>query len=260
MSEVAIQEPSILTFIIKRLLREMIDAVGVTVAWSTSTRFSPLQDEDEDPFSTGSIRDPKTAEAVVPAIGILGPTVQRDQLHYTAHQPTVLTEYVAPDGLRKPAHEIYRPPWYVDLNFDVTVFHNRKAALVDLAMKYRQFVHGTPYIVIPASRDDVGCDSIPDKEQFIEDFWKDDPPDRRSEGTVIAQELPLDETIMSFDVKSNNDDLYTVDLNLRLENIELADECIQVVREPLNQFNVVLFNKDDPCEIVQSEFTVEGES
>jgi hypothetical protein len=249
-------EPPMLIFVIQRLLREMKKCLDVTVAWSTHTRYAPLEDEDELSFEP--ITHPKTKAAIVPAIGIVGPDVVRNQNSYTAHRREIPTSVLL-DGKKVDGIELRNPSWIVDMGFEVQLFHNRKMSLFVLAEKFRQYFVQNPYLVIPADRSDVNGDTIPDHQQFIDDFWSPNPPDQSREGTVIFQRIPHDAPILTSTTRSNDDNLFVTESSVLLQLIPLADESIVAERPDIQEITIDFFEMADETETPQLSFTVPDE-
>lgn len=250
-----ILEPSMLIFVIKRFMRDLRNCLGVTVAWSTHTRYAPLED-DSDPFAIEPIRDPKTQGALIPAICLVGPEIIRNQNSYTAHRPQIETRFVR-DGRSVAGMELRNPSWIVQMGFEVQIFHNRKMLLWNLAERFRQYLVQKPYLVIPADRLDTNGDTIADHRQFIRDFWSSSPPENQErDGTVVFQRIPHDAPILSSTSQSNDDNLFVTESAVLLENIPLADESIVAERPFVEEILIDVYDLADPSETPQVSVSV----
>jgi len=245
-----ITEPSVVVYVIRRFMREMKQALGVSVAWTTHTQFV-LSSEDEEFLLVQPPEDPAIPGAIVPVVGLVGPTVQRNQVDYTAHPPNVPTTFVNSDNEKVSGFELRRPSQIVDMSFEVNIFHSRKAALWNLAELFRQYIARFPYIVVPADRADVAGTSISNHKAFIDNYWSSNGTDRSKEGTVISQYIPHEQPILVSTARSNSDNLYMTESAVLLQNISLPDEHICAIREPVQQIEIDYYDLEDPCELVQ---------
>ncbi len=252
-----ILEPVALLFVIRRFIRDLRKFVGVPVGWTTSTRYV-LQDEDDlATLEPEPPTDPKTAKALVPAIGLIGPQVTPNQTDYNATEVYKPTRFVDPDGLRQDGFERRRPPQIVDVSFDIQLFHNRQRLLHVLSERFRQYFIRNPYLVIPIDREDVDALTIPDRAKFIDDYFTNGPTDSIRDGYIVEQHIPIDRPAIASTTGSNSDNLLVATSEVVLQNVQLPDDEVCDHHRSLQRVDLTLFSNDDPVQVPRSEVVVE---
>lgn len=250
--------PTFLMFVIKRFMREMKKCVKTTVGWTTHTQYAPLFD-DEDPYSIAPLIDPKTKATIVPAIGLVGPDIRRNQLSYTAHLPEKSAHITRVDGKAVEGYELYQAPWIVNISFEVQLFHNRKMSLFNFCETFRRYMTRNPNLVIPADLTDLDANTIPDHAAFISEFWSTQPSDQTREGLVIYQHIPNDAPMFSSTAASNDDNLFISETSVVLENVPIADtEPLDEV-PPIEEIVIDFYDLADETETVQESFSITEE-
>ena len=254
-----IVRPSAPLFVIRRFMRELKKHVGVTVAWTTSTRFTVANEDDPTTLQLDPFEDPETAKAVVPAIGLIGPTLEHDVTDYNGHPVLVPTSYTDPDGQKRQGYYERRAPDIINIRFHVHIFHERQALLWNLHELWRQYLVRNPYLVIPADRSDVEGATIADHALFIQNSMGVDPVDQTRDGYIVEQHIPIDHPQTSSTSTSNDDNLYVATTEVVLQNVQVPDDEACTIVTDLQSVEFDYFSLDDPVQVPRMEIVDEAE-